>query len=132
MILIDSSILIDFFNGIENWQTSYLNDALGRENFIIGDIILAEVLQGFRTKNDFIKAKELLFDFPIYNLCGQEIAVKSAENFRALREKGITCRKIIDSIIATFCIENEITLLHNDKDFIPFETEFNLRVIHLD
>ncbi len=132
MILIDSSILIDFFNGIENWQTSYLSDALGRENFIIGDIILAEVLQGFRTKNDFIKAKELLFDFPIYNLCGKEIAVKSAENFRALREKGITCRKTIDSIIATFCIENEITLLHNDKDFIPFETEFNLRVIHLD
>ncbi|NLT49943.1 MAG: PIN domain nuclease [Ignavibacteria bacterium] len=132
MILIDSSTIIDFFNGIENRQTSYLNDALGRENFIIGDIILAEVLQGFRTKNDFIKAKELLSDFPIYNLCGKEIAVKSTKNFRTLREKGITCRKTIDSIIAAFCIENEITLLHNDKDFILFETEFNLRVIHLD
>ena len=119
MILVDSSVFIDYFNGINNWHTDELNALLGNELVITGDYILAEVLQGFRNDKDYKIAKEIMQSFPCFNICNEELAIKSADNFRYLRTKGITIRKTVDLIIGTFCIENEIELLHNDRDFEP-------------
>ncbi len=127
MILVDSSVLIDYFNGINNWHTDELNALLGNELVITGDYILAEVLQGFRNDNDYKVAKEIMQSFPCFNICNEELAIKSADNFRYLRTKGITIRKTVDLIIGTFCIENDIELLHKDKDFEPMEKYLNLK-----
>ena len=128
MILIDSSVLIDYFNGTYNWQVEKLNNLLGKEFLSIGDYILTEVLQGFKNDKDFQKAKNILKAFPCFDLLGEDVAIKSAQNFRYLRKKGITVRKTIDSIIATYCIENNLSLLHNDNDFKPFEKYLGLQV----
>lgn len=129
MIFADSSVLIDYFNGVQRWQVDTLDDLLGKEIVLIGDYVLAEVLQGFRSDKDYLKAKAILQTFPCYDICGETIAIKSAENFRSLRNKGFTVRKTIDVIIATFCIENDLVLLHNDKDFFPFEKLLGLQTV---
>ncbi len=129
MIFIDSTVLIDYFNGINNWQVEYLDSILGNELVVIGDYVLTEVLQGFRNDTDFRKAKNILLSFPCFDIGGKEIALKSAKNYRYLRKKGITVRKTIDTMIATFCIENGLTLLHNDKDFEPFRKYLKLKVV---
>jgi hypothetical protein len=129
MIFIDSTVLIDYFNGINSIQTKKLSDILGNELVAIGDIVLAEVLQGFRNDKDYNIAKRILLSFPCYNICGVDIAIKSADNFRFLRKKGVTVRKTIDIIIGTFCIENEFLLLHNDKDFKPMERYLGLKTL---
>jgi len=129
MIFLDSTVLIDYFNGIPSWQVEYLDSILGEEVLIIGDIVLAEVLQGFRNDNDYQSAKRILIEFPCYPICNKELAIKSAENFRTLRKQGITIRKTIDMIIATFCIENGLMLLHNDKDFDAMAENLKLRVV---
>jgi predicted nucleic acid-binding protein len=128
MTLVDSSVLIDYFNGIKNLHTEELDKMLGNEIIALGDYILAEVLQGFRADSDFKIAKEYLQSFTCFNLCNETIAIKSAENYRLLRKKGKTIRKTIDLIIGTFCIENELELLHNDKDFNPMEKLLGLKV----
>lgn len=127
MIFVDSSVLIDYFNGAETWQTEFLHSVLGSEVVVIGDIILTEVLQGFRNDKDYAKARSILLAFPCFDICGQTIALKSADNFRKLRKKGVTVRKTIDVVIATFCIEHDLTLLHNDRDFIPCERHLHLK-----
>lgn len=129
MIFVDSSVLIDYFNGTENWQVEKLDEILGKEIVAIGDYILVEVLQGFRNNKDYNTAKKILKSFPCFSICGEEIAIKSANNYRTLRKKGITIRKTIDAIISTFCIENNLVLLHNDKDFFPFEKHLYLRTV---
>lgn len=128
MILVDSSVFIDYFNGINNWHTDELNALLGNELVVTGDYILAEVLQGFRNDKDYKVAKEIMQSFPCFNICNEELAIKSADNFRYLRTKGITIRKTVDLIIGTFCIENDIELLHNDRDFEPMEQYLNLKI----
>jgi len=128
MIFLDSTVLINYFNGRKNLQTEKLESILGNELVIIGDYILAEVLQGFRSEKEFQKAKTILLSFPCYDIAGKKIAIQSAKNFRFLRKKGVTIRKTIDVIIATFCIENNFTLLHNDKDFNPFGKYLKLKV----
>jgi predicted nucleic acid-binding protein len=128
MILVDSSVLIDYFNGLTNWHTDELNSLLGNELVITGDYILAEVLQGFRNDKDYKIAKEIMQSFPCFNICNEELAIKSADNFRYLRRKGITIRKTVDLIIGTFCIENEIELLHNDRDYEPMGHYLNLKI----
>ncbi len=127
MILVDSSVFIDYFNGINNWHTDELNALLGNELVITGDYILAEVLQGFR-KDDYKTAKEIMQSFPCFNICNEELAIKSADNFRYLRTKGIIIRKTVDLIIGTFCIENDIELLHKDKDYEPMGQYLNLKI----
>ncbi|MDZ7742696.1 MAG: PIN domain nuclease [Bacteroidota bacterium] len=117
MILVDTSVWIDYFNGIINQHTNKLDDLLKDEQVITGDIILTEVLQGFRRDADFSKAKEALGMLDCYSICNEHLAVKSAENFRRLKKKGVTVRKTTDMLIGTFCIENKIPLLHNDRDF---------------
>ena len=127
MILVDSSVWIDFFNGTENAETDKLNEVLGLEEVVIGDLILAEVLQGFRSDKDFKVAKNVLTSLTVHDLIGKELAIKSANNFRKLRKKGITIRKTADVIIATYCIENKIPLLFTDKDFVPFVDNLRLK-----
>lgn len=127
MILVDSSVWIDYFNGIENPETDYLDELLGTEPLALGDLVLIEVLQGFRRDRDFRAARELLTSLTVFSLGGQEMALQSARNFRLLRKKGVTVRKTIDVLIATFCIANNLPLLHRDKDFEPFHDHLKLR-----
>ena len=131
MIFVDSSVLIDYFNGKENWQVEKLDEMLGKDIVVIGDYVLVEVLQGFKNDKDYETAKSILSSFPCFNICGEEIAIKSANNYRKLRKRGITIRKTIDVIISTFCIENDLILLHNDKDFFPFEKHLGLQSVAL-
>jgi len=129
MILVDSSVWIDYFNGQDNKQTNTLNDALGVRPVAVGDLILTEVLQGFKDDKHYKTAKSLFDDLIIYDLVGKTMAIKSAENFRALRKKGITVRKPVDVIIATFCIEKKLPLLFLDKDFKPFVKHLGLSAV---
>lgn len=127
MIFVDSSVWVDYFNGKETPKTEKLDSVLGLSPVCIDDIVLTEVLQGFRNDHDFDTAKELLCSLIIVSVLNTSIALKSADNFRVLRKKGVTVRKTIDVIIATFCIENDIPLLYSDKDFIPFHKHLSLR-----
>ena len=126
MILVDSSVWIGYFNGYVTPETDLLHDLLGRERLLIGDIILTEVLQGFRSDSDYKKAKSLLMTLEFQEMLGRDVALQSAENYRALRKQGITVRKTIDLFIATFCIMNGHHLLHADRDFQPFEKHLGL------
>ncbi len=126
MIMVDSSVWIDYFNGHDTSETRQLDLLLGMQPISIGDIILTEVLQGFRNDSDYNVAKNLLTSLTIFDLLGRNMAVKSAENYRQLRKKGITIRKTTDVIIASFCIENSLPLLFSDKDFLPFVKYLNL------
>jgi hypothetical protein len=126
MIVVDSSVWIDYFTGKNTPEAEKLDSVLGEEPVAIGDLVLTEVLQGFRTDKDFRKAKELLMSLNVVNMLDTTIALKSAVNFRALRKKGVTVRKTIDTIIATYCIENKLPLLHSDKDFQPFHEHLKL------
>ena len=126
MILVDSGVWIDYFNGVDNEQTDTLNGTLGIKPVAVGDLILTEVLQGFRADKDYVTAKSLFEDLIIFDLVGKDMAIKSAENFRALRKKGITIRKPVDVIIASFCIERKLPLLFSDRDFTPFVKNLGL------
>lgn len=129
MIIVDSSVWIAYFNGAVTPQTEKLDSLLSEEPIGLGDLILVEVLQGFRLDKDYEIAKDLLTSLTIFNLLGENMAIKTADNYRFLRRKGITIRKTIDVIIATFCIENDFTLLHSDKDFEPFSDLLNLSTL---
>ena len=129
MILVDSSVWIDFFNGTETLATKMLDSLLGLQPVCTGDLILAEVLQGFRQDQDFETAKKLLCSLPVHAMLGVALSLKTAENFRTLRKQGITIRKTIDTMIATYCIENNLSLLHSDKDFQPFQQLLGLQVV---
>jgi predicted nucleic acid-binding protein len=130
MILVDTTVWVDYFNGIINRQTDILHTLLPEKEIIIGDLILVEVLQGFRNDFDFEQARKHLSKVNQMRLLSPALAVSSAQNYRQLRKMGITVRKTIDCIIATFCIEMNHELLHNDRDFDPFETHLGLMVIH--
>jgi predicted nucleic acid-binding protein len=132
MILVDSSVWIDYFNGTDTPQTLALDNLLGVELLGIGDIILTEVLQGFRADADYHTAKRLLTSLTLFNMLGYEVAIKSADNLRALRKQGIAIRKTIDVIIATFCLENGHSLLFCDKDFMPFVEYLGLSAVAID
>lgn len=130
ILLADSSVWIDFFNGRISPETDYLNLAFGREDVVVGDLILTEVLQGFRLENDFTQARDALLHFPILPMIGQEIAVQSAINYRTLRQNSVTVRKTIDCLIATFCLVNNFPLLHTDRDFDQIARVLPLQIIH--
>lgn len=130
MLLVDSTVWIDYFNGIETPQTNFLHRALDKIPILVGDLILAEVLQGFRSETDFDSARRLLSRFTPTQMVSPALAVQSARNYRTLRQKGITVRKTIDCLIATYCIENDHELLHNDRDFDAYEEHIGLLVVH--
>lgn len=129
MILVDSSVWIDYFKGTITPQTEKLDSLLGREPLAIGDLILTEVLQGFAHDRDFNQARKMLTSLKVVDLGGQEIAIQAARNFRALRNLGVTVRKTIDSVIATRCIESGYDLLHDNRDFDPFVKQIGLSVV---
>ena len=128
MWIVDSSVWIDYFGGKRTPETDLLHAALGWQAVAVGDMTLCEVLQGYRRRQDFDAARQALLQFPIYSIGGIDIALKSAENYRALRRRGITVRKTMNCLIATFVIERGFTLLHSDRDFDPFEAHLGLRV----
>lgn len=127
MILVDSSVWIDYFRGVPTPQTDRLDALLGIEPLIVGDLVLAEVLQGFADDRDFNQARKLLASLIIVDLGGKDVAIQAAKNFRALRQLGITVRKTVDAIIATRCIRSGFTLLYSDRDFDPFVQHLGLR-----
>jgi predicted nucleic acid-binding protein len=127
VILVDSSVWIDYFRGTPTPEADSLDALLGIEPIVTGDLVLTEVLQGFGSEQDFNQGKKLLTSLPIVELVGEEIAIKAARNFRTLRAKGITVRKTMDTLIATSCIENGLTLLYSDRDFDPFVEHLGLR-----
>lgn len=129
MILVDSSVWIDYFRGAVTAQTEKLDALLDIEPLAIGDLILTEVLQGFSSDRDFNKAKDVLTSLSIVEIGGADIAIQAAKNFRTLRALGITVRKTIDTLIATRCIESGFTLLHDDRDFDAFADHLSLRVV---
>jgi len=129
MLIVDSTVWIDYFNGLENPQTDYLDQIVDRTPILVGDLILAEVLQGFRDDSDFEEARRALSKYIQAEMVNPELALQSARNYRLLRRKGVTVRKTIDSLIATYCIENEHDLLHNDNDFDGYEKHLRLRVV---
>lgn len=127
MILVDSSVWIDYFRGVVTPQTEKLDSLLGIEPIATGDLILTEVLQGFVSDRDFNQAKQLMTSLVVVDLAGQGIAIQAARNFRALRKLGVTVRKTIDTVIATRCIESKMSLLYSDRDFDPFVEHLGLR-----
>lgn len=120
MILVDSSVWIDYFRGETTPQTDKLDVLFGIDLIGLGDLILAEVLQGFDHERDFNRARKLLTAFTVIELGGLDVAIQAARNFRTLRALGITVRKTIDTVIATRCIESGYPLLYSDRDFDPF------------
>jgi predicted nucleic acid-binding protein len=129
MILVDSSVWIDYFNGRKTWQTDLLEILFSSVPIIIGDLILTEILQGFRSDYDYKTAKSFLSDLPFRRMGGYKVAVQSAQNYRTLRKKGLTVRKTIDVIIGTYCILEDLPLLHDDRDFEPMVSHLSLKIL---
>ena len=127
MILVDSSVWIDYFKGADSVHTEFLEQRLGVEPVAIGDLMLTEVLQGFRDDTDYKRAKGLLLGLSVFDLVGKDRALKAAENYRILRLKGVTIRKTVDTLIATYCIEQRHSLLFSDRDFEPFVRHLDLK-----
>ena len=129
MIVVDTSVWIGYFNGVATRETALLDALLGVEPIVIGDLILAEVLQGFRAEGDARKARTALDRLLFQPMVGRDVALASARNYRALRARGITVRKTIDMLIATFCLENGYRLLHADRDFVPIVEHLGLETL---
>jgi len=130
LILVDSSVWIDYFRGTASRKSEFLARQIddGGVEIVAGDLIVAEVLQGFRSEK---QAREAVAAFDLIetvDIGGRTLAVKSARNYRLLRAKGVTVRSTIDCLIATFCIERRIRLLHDDRDYEPFARHLGLRV----
>lgn len=126
MIVVDSSVWIDFLNGRDVAHVVRLQVALGVDEIIVGDLMLWEVLQGLDNDRAARQVESLLRRFEIVPMAGEAIAVAAARNFRSLRRRGITIRKTIDLLIGTWCIENRRPLLHNDSDFKPMAQHLGL------
>ena len=129
MIVVDSSVWIDFFRGTRTPQAEKLDVLLGTTRIAVGDLILAEVLQGVRDEREFQQVRKTLDSFEQVDLVGRDIAIQAAKNFRKLRDLGLTVRKTIDTLIATRCIESNYVLLHSDRDFDAFELHLGLQVV---
>lgn len=130
MVIIDTTVWIDYLRGVRNKQTDYFDRELGRQRFGLTDLILCEILQGIRDEKTFIQVLRDLRKFELLATGGEELAIETAKNFRSLRQRGHTVRKTIDCIIATFCLRHGHSLLHRDRDFDHFEEMLGLSVIH--
>jgi predicted nucleic acid-binding protein len=126
VIVVDSSVWIDFFNGVSTPEVERLDGLLGVTPLVIGDLILVEVMQGFRNERDVATARQLFRSLALLPMLGGSNAWKAAENYRQLRSRGITVRKTIDGIIATACIEANLPLLFSDRDFVPYVEHLGL------
>ena len=131
MILVDSSVWIDYFRGVATPQVDKLDALLDREPVAIGDLILTEMLQGFTTDRDSERALLVLRPLVLIQIGGRDVALRAARNFRTLRVRGVTIRKTIDTLIATRCIESGLTLLYSDRDFDPFVEHLGLTTAYI-
>lgn len=127
MILIDSSVWIDYFNGQGTRETDFLDRLLGNEVAATGDVILVEVLQGFRADADYSAARQALSSLPAYDMLGMQRSEQAAIRYRRLRKSGVTIRKTIDVIIGSFCIDEGLPLLFSDRDFLPMVEHLGLQ-----
>jgi predicted nucleic acid-binding protein len=131
VIVVDASVWIDYFNGTPTPEADALDAILDTDRVIVGDLTIAEVLSGFSSDREFRLARDLLDHCEYRSMVGREIALEAAGHYRALRRRGVTVRKTIDVLIATFCIVNSLPLLHRDRDFEPMETHLGLIVWRL-
>ena len=129
MIFVDSSVWIDYLREYETLQTKKLDAILGNERVVVGDLVIAEVLQGCNDPKTFKDTVRLFRRADFVIVGGYQVVIEAARNYISLRSKGITVRKTIDTLIATRCILNEYELLHNDRDFIPFEVHLGLKCV---
>jgi len=127
MIMVDTSVWVEYFNGRRNTHTDLLDTLLYNDEVVLGDLILMEILQGFRNDRDYALAKSRLAKLTIFELLGVDAAQQCAENYRQLRKLGSTVRKSVDVIIASFCLEKRIPLLFLDRDFRPFVEHLKLQ-----
>jgi predicted nucleic acid-binding protein len=130
VILVDSSVWIDYFRSADTPQVALLDSLFGRSPLAVGDLVAAEVLQGIQDEQEFKWVKKTLDAFEHIEVAGYDLAVKASENYRSLRAMGITIRKTIDTLIATRCIADGFTLLHADRDFLPFAQYLGLKVAY--
>jgi predicted nucleic acid-binding protein len=129
MVIVDTTVWVDYLNGRRNEQTEWLLSQIGKENIGLLDVVLCEVLQGVRSESQFQELKEQLMEFEIFCPSSAELAITAASNFRELRKRGFTVRKTIDCWIATFCLREGHSLLHRDRDFEVFEKQLGLQVV---
>ncbi len=129
MILVDTSVWVDYFRGTDSRQAAKLDSLLGAEPLAIGDIVLTEVLQGVDGDREFEQTRALLATLDLVQVGGADVAVEAARNFRRLRALGVTVRKTVDTLIATRCIVSGLELLHADRDFAPFQKYLGLRTV---
>jgi len=129
VIVADSSVWIDHLNSRATLQVESLRDLLAREQILVGDLILLEILQGVRSERDAEEMASLLRQFPFATMLDADLAVSAAANYRFLRARGVTIRKTADLIIGTFCLQNDHLLLHNDRDFDAFAAHLGLRIV---
>jgi predicted nucleic acid-binding protein len=117
VIVVDTSVWIDYFNGVPTPQVDLLDELLGRRVLAVGDLILEELLQGFATEQDANRALRLLEPLEFVEMAGRDVAIQSAANYRRLRRRGVTVRKTMDMLIGTYCLMHDHEILHNDRDF---------------
>jgi predicted nucleic acid-binding protein len=129
VILVDSSVWIDYLRGTATPQTDKLDALLGITPLAIGDLVLTEVLEGCGSDKEFNEVRRMLSSLHLVTLGGPDVATEAARNFRKLRSLGVTVRKTIDTVIATRCIVDRHELLHNDRDFDPFARHLGLRCV---
>lgn len=130
MVIVDTTVWIDYLDGTNNSHTAWLDREIGRQRLGLTDLILCEVLQGIRADPAFTQTLKDLSRFHVFSTGGTDLAVAAAQNYRSLRRDGYTVRKTIDCLIATFCLQSGHALLHRDHDFDPFEDHLGLSVIH--
>jgi predicted nucleic acid-binding protein len=130
MVIIDTTVWIDYLRGVHNKETNYLDRELGRQRFGLTDLILCETLQGITDEKSFTRVLHNLRSFELFETGGADLAIEAARNFRRLRQHGYTVRKTIDCLIATFCLQHGHSLLHRDRDFDHFEGLLGLTVVH--
>jgi predicted nucleic acid-binding protein len=132
MVIVDTTVWVDYFRGIDNAETAWIEHQLERQRLALTDLILCEVLQGIRNSNEFVLTRNELLRFFVFINGGAELAIAAAGNYRRLREHGHTIRKTVDCLIATFCLQEGHELLHRDRDFEPFESILGMKVVHAD
>lgn len=130
MVIVDTSVMVDYLAGRRSPQTEWLNRNIGLQRIGITSLILSEVLQGIRSDRQFAETLNALDQLAIFDSGSKNLAGASAINYRKLRRMGITIRSLVDCFTATFCIEDGYELLHNDRDFDPFEKHLGLRVLN--
>jgi predicted nucleic acid-binding protein len=130
VVIVDTTVWIDYLRGVENPETNWLDRELQRQRLGLTDLILCEVLQGIHDKHAFARAQHQLLNFKVFQTGGHTLAIAAAHNYRDLRERGYTVRKTIDCLIATFCLQSKHKLLHRDRDFDSFERVLGLQVVH--